>query len=126
MNVRLIEVDELPDAAVVPSEEKGHSFLVANKRARRELNKHFEKPRPVWRQAEGGDLSSPRYRSLEIENGPVLAAMMWALHDAGMRAMFWCEGCQHLHLVDDERARQFKFLAVSGAEGVMPPHERAQ
>jgi hypothetical protein len=122
----VVELDLLPDAAVVPGEEPGHSFLVANRRARAALHKGFERPRPVWRQTEGGDLSSPKYRSLEIANGPGLAAMLWHLHDAGMVAMFWCDNHQQLHLVDDDYAEKFKFMAISGAAGVSPEHKVPQ
>jgi hypothetical protein len=115
-----------PDALIVPSGEEGHVYLVANKKARRSLSEGFERPRPVWRRTEGGDFCSPEYRSLEVEKGPAIAAMLWHLHDTGFRVVYWCEGCENLHLVTDKRAEEAKFAAISGAAGTLPTPDASQ
>jgi hypothetical protein len=119
--------EPLPDALCQKGDD-GY-ILAANKKARAVLNKHFEKPRPSWRgiaHAPGAIITSPAYRALEIDGGPAMLAMLCALHYAGLRTLYWCEGCGHLHVMDDERARVLWMTAVSGAEGVMPEHRSVQ
>jgi hypothetical protein len=114
-------MSDQPDAIVVPSGQEGYVYFVANKKARRFLNEGFD-PRPRWVRTEGGEYSSPKYRSLEITQGPVSAALLVALHDRGLRAMVWCGACDCLHLVEGKLAQELKFYAISGAEGVSPAH----
>jgi hypothetical protein len=117
-----------PDAICIQGDD-GYMKLAANKKARRVLNKCFERPRPTWHgiaRTPDSIINSPQYRALEIAAGPCLCAMLCALHAAGLTSMFWCENCEQLHLVNDEMAKELKFAAMSGAEGVMPAHGTAQ
>jgi hypothetical protein len=113
----------LPDVLCQKGQEDGCVILVANKKARRFLNDGFDKPRPQW-QAIGRKpdsvFNSPEYRAMQIERGPCLCAMLWALHDAGLTAMYWCDSCDRPHLVTDAAAEVFKHQAISGAAGVHP------
>jgi hypothetical protein len=116
----------LPDTVCV--KDNDGFALIANKQARAVINRGFEKPRPRWRgvQSPDGALSSPTYRPLVLEPGPALYAMLCALHDAGLLALYWCDNCQGLHPVDGKQASELKYRALSGAEGVMPEHKTAQ
>jgi hypothetical protein len=99
--------------------------LVANKRVRRLLNARFE-PRPRWETIDGGSnyLKSPEYRTLTLEGNceAVVSAMLHAVHQAGMLAMFTCASCTELHIVDDERAERLWAVAIEGSDGALPPH----
>jgi hypothetical protein len=119
-------MSERPDIVVVPSGEENCVYFVANQKARRIFNAGFERPRPVWRKTAGAEFSSPAYRSIELERGACLAAMLWHAHEVGLQAMFWCDEHQELHLVDDDHAAQFRFIAVSGAADTLPGPEGVQ
>jgi hypothetical protein len=103
-------------------------IVVANKKAREVLNQGFEKPRPRWGSITDGPFSSSEYRAITLDGdwSPMLAAMLCAVHLAGLQAMFMCEHCRKLHLVDDERAKRVWFHAIEGAKGVAPAHETLQ
>jgi hypothetical protein len=80
-------VSALPDVYIELRDET--VVLVANKEARKVLNRGFEKPQPQWVEVCCDDLGiSARYRALELcgDCSAVLAAMVCAVHNAGGRA----------------------------------------
>lgn len=78
-----------PDLYVEPQES---SFVVvANRKARKIINKAFEKPRPQWGTVTGSSLlRSLEYRTLEIAEGGEagIAAILCAAHRAGLFASY--------------------------------------
>ena len=119
----------LPDAIYIRTGE-GDMAIVANKRARRFINSGFDNGgRGLWTRiawTPDGVFASPRYRALLIDNGPGVWAMLSALHQAGLQAMFWCDDCDRLHPVEGDIADRMRMAALSGAEGVLPAHGTVQ
>jgi hypothetical protein len=116
----------LPDALCHKSDDPGSMPLVANKRARRVLNKAFEKPRPQRRKVTTIDGCLTDHRAIEVGKSAALCAMLCALHDAHLEVLYWCEDCGNHHPLEDEDAKRLWYIAISGAEGVMPAHKSVQ
>jgi hypothetical protein len=117
----------LPDA-VCEADANGDAVLVMNKRARLFLNKHLSgkvRWHKVARTADGA-IGSPEYRAIAIEPGPVVAAILCSLHEAGLRALVYCDECEAHHVVEGETAKHLKMTALTGAGGVLPPHPTPQ
>jgi hypothetical protein len=118
---------KLPDAFVQEGDDEHAIVLVANRKARRVLNRHFEGGPPTWLEVAGEfGVKSPACRAIEIEKGPVVAAMLVALHRAGLSSHYWCEDCQHMHRVDDQAAEMFWALALEGSDAALPAHGTLQ
>ena len=115
----------LPDVFTQP--EPDGVTVVANRRARRLLNSHYEKPAPRWSKIKGGGWSA-EYRAIQLQGDceSVVQAMLCTAHDAGMSAMFMCGKCDELHVVTDEMAKRFWFDAVAGSDGALPAHATRQ
>jgi hypothetical protein len=101
--------------------------VVANKKARRFINKSIEPP-PRWRSiadSPGNVLKSPEYRALEFENPPpdMIVAMHCALHGARFRTLYWCENCGRAHPMDDGQVAAFHHQLDPGA---IPEHATVQ
>ena len=122
-------MSRLPDAVYVRSGE-GPMVLVANRPARRFINKGFEgSVRGLWAKigpTPGGAFKSPEYRALAIENGPGVWAMLSGLYRAGLGVMFWCDDCDGLHPVEGDIADRMRMVALSSADGVLPAHGTVQ
>jgi hypothetical protein len=109
---------------------KKHGDIVvvaANKKARRFLNKRFE-TQPRWRKiadTPGNVLKSPEYRAVELENPPpeMITAMHCALHEAGFRALYWCDNCGRAHPMDDGQVAAFHHQLDPGG---VPEHTTVQ
>jgi hypothetical protein len=118
----------LPDAVCLREEDGGFLFA-ANKRARRVLNKGFEGRPPLWSRiarTPGNILNSPEYRAIQFDTYSMMCAMLTALHNAGLKSLFYCEGCKGLHPVDADNIEAITHVAISGSEGVMPAHRTVQ
>jgi hypothetical protein len=107
---------DLPDAYA--ESDGNNTLVVANKKARRFLNRHFDKHPPRWDTVGGGVFTSPQYRAIQIEDGPGPQVLLAAVHRAGMVVMFKCISCPHLHTLTDEKATQFLREAEACAEWV--------
>jgi hypothetical protein len=107
----------LPDV-YAESGDDGYTTIVANRRARKLINKHFEKPRPLWGCVGGDVFTSPEYRAVGIGDGPVPQVLLAVAHQAGMKAMFKCLSCPQLHTMTDETAARFLKEAEASAERV--------
>jgi hypothetical protein len=109
----------LPDAYA--ESRDGNTLLVANKKARKVLEKVFSKPRPRWGTVGGEALTSPEYRAIEVEDGPAPQVMLAAVHQAGLRVMFKCATCPEHHILDDAMAERFVKEAEALGQRVMHP-----
>jgi hypothetical protein len=105
-----------PDA--FSRQQDGHTVFVANKKARRVLTEGFDGSQPLWRKVKGRVPNE--YRAIELETGPIVAALHYAVHRAGLLATYECDGCDATHVVDDETAEHFLQIAQFGASDVHP------
>jgi hypothetical protein len=96
-------MSELPDVYAEQGDD-GYTNIVANKKARRFINKCFDAPAPRWSKTSWDD---PRYRAIGIEDGPVPHAILGHCYQAGLSAAFLCCDCHKLHVVNDETAQRF-------------------
>jgi hypothetical protein len=118
----------LPDVYVEKTSDNQMVVVVANKKARRLLNKSFDGNPPRWaKMADDNVLTSPEYRAIEVGGSDcIVAAMVCCVHAAGFRAMFWCEDCRDSHLVDDAMAKTIWAIAIAGSVGALPEHATLQ
>ena len=117
----------LPDA-VCETNAHGDVVFAMNRKARRLFDK-YASGKVRWHKiapTADGDISSPKYRALVLEPGPVIAAILCSLHEAGLLAVVQCEECEAYHVVEGETAKHLKMLATSGAGCVLPPHPTPQ
>jgi hypothetical protein len=115
--------DDLPEVYSEPT-DSGFVTIVANKKARRFINKLFDPPLR-WNRVKGSEyLTSPKYRAAGIGNGPIPQAILSHCHQAGFRAMFTCCKCDELHTLNDEMAERLLFEAM--ATEAMPEHPTRQ
>jgi hypothetical protein len=107
-------MSDLPDVYAEQG-DAGNIAIVANKKARRFINKCFDAPAPRWSKTSWAE---PQYRALEIEDSPVPHAILGHCYQAGLSAAFLCCKCSELHVVNNAMAERFLREAESFAERV--------
>jgi hypothetical protein len=100
-------MNDLPDVYAEQVDD-AEVVIVANKKARRLINKRFVGGRLPWSRIDGSEyLASPEDRAVGFGVGPLPDLILSNCHQAGLSAAFHCRSCDDLHFVDDAMAERF-------------------